>query len=74
MSALFGQNGQNGQPVQLLVEVVKGEKVESVCFLTGQGALACFVKALISWKRIVALTNVQVSRRLLFNITFKEIF
>lgn len=42
------------------MEGAKGVKVENVFFLMGQGALACFVKALTSWKKSVILTNVQV--------------
>ena len=54
------------------MEEAKGVKVESVSFLMGQGALACFVKALTSWKKSVILTNVQVNKKYLL-VTSKAI-
>ena len=54
------------------MEGAKGVKVESVSFLMGQGALACFVKALTSWKKSVILTNVQVNKKYLL-VTLKAI-
>ena len=56
------------------MEEAKGVKVESVSFLMGQGALACFVKALTSWKKSVILTNVQVNKKTYLLITLKAIF